>query len=760
MHVSKIRSVFILAGLLFVTALVAQEFGVGALPSLEWQRQSLEKNIEQKIDRNLAPILKSDEYLINIDISTSIPETPDFYTSEHELEMEGSADGRLSQAEELALEEGITPEEAQTKLDKKEKTKANDSDKEDDKDPQADRNNAKVKFSDASPDESAEDYILFSKLGIEAPLVDNFNDFQPDGKILLTMDASSLNGQQSNQDQAQRAAREAERRKKAELERMKSQFQQREQKLTRQIKELENATREPSVIEQAWKYNQASDIFNNLRSVDITVTFNDKLKQVTRDSVERTLNGMNFGLGSVEPSLNIEYIPMDEVKVDERSFAQKAMELLEKFNLALGLILAALIIGALAYLMLKKYMSASQEQQDSNTNMNGQLKSESSKEDEDESGKESGGGAAGDASAEDAGLDGYERLRAFLEKSPSDACLLIKRWIKTGEESENNALRGVVQQLDNASLVDIFKKLDEEEKGHWKSLLSKSLGPDKLKKAGLFISNQIVEEIILPSVIVDEEACDLLLRIKPHQAAGMIENKPELGMIILNVMNTKFVNQILSNVSEDKVEVIIQSSLEYTPEAVDSQMDNLKTALKQYLDQPVKVPFVEKVKELIPLASVSKELPLYNALASAGEIDAITEIATKRFPAFLMDELPENLLKAVMTRYPIDHKIPFLLSCEKSKRDFYLGISAPEGSKARDLIEIEFESAENDIAIQKKVRNNQEQLKQHFVDYLRNYLEEDKSFQGQVDEVVTNWVGEIAAKNETHQNIRSLNEAG
>ena len=48
---------------------------------------------------------------------------------------------------------------------------------------------SKVKFTDPDPAENPEDYIVFSKFGLEAPLIDDFNDFRPDGKILLHMDS-------------------------------------------------------------------------------------------------------------------------------------------------------------------------------------------------------------------------------------------------------------------------------------------------------------------------------------------------------------------------------------------------------------------------------------------------------------------------------------------------------------------------------------------------------------------------------------------
>lgn len=759
----SLHASFLLLMFFFSNISFGQSFGVSSLPSLEWQKKSLEDDIKNEIKTNLSPILKSNEYLINVDIVTAIPETPDFYTSEHDLEQEETSEGRLSEAEQLALETGMTPEEAQAKLDKENEEKNQEKDSEDkaSKEDEEKEQKSNIKYTDVSPEEdTAEEYIIFSKFGIEAPLVDNFNDFRPDGKVLLTMDGSQLGGSAAKARKAEKEIERLKQSKEEQINQLREQFKAREEKLAKQLADVKNQKREPSLIEQAWKYNQATNIFNNLRSVAITVTMNDQLKQVTRDSVERTLNSLSFGLGNITPTVNIDYIPMDEVKVDSRTMADKIAEFMRDHSLAIGLILASLVLGAVAYVLFRMYSKLTKESESASMNMSGQLNSEN-KNEEDESEAESGaGGGAGEAIEGSAGLDGFERFKAFLEKSKMDACMLVKKWIKTGEQEENDALRGLVQQLENSSLIEIFKLLDEDEKTQWKSLLNTSLSPEKLKKSGQFVSNQIVEEIILPSVIVDEEACDLLLKIRPQQAARMIEDKPELGMIMLNVMNTKFVNQILADVSSDMVENVISSGLEYSQEAVEEQMADLKRALRKYLDKPNKIPFLQKVKDLIPLAKASKELPLYKALASTGETYAIIELAQKKLPSCLIDELPETLLKNCLTRYPMTHKVPLLLALPEERREFYLEISAPEGTKARDLIEIEFESAENNLMVQKKIREERDSLIDHFTEFMRDYLKQDKAYESDVQQVIVDWAEGLVAGQQNTQNIRHLNEAG
>ncbi len=723
---------------LFTTTVVVSSVNgdsmVGSLPSLNWQRQNLESSIRSTLHETLAPIIKSSEYIISVDIQTTLPETPDFYTSDVDRQIDESADSQLSEAEKKAKDEGITVEEAKEKMAEQAKL-------EDEKKDEAESRGS-IRFTDEVPDENSDGYIVMSKFGVIAPLVDDFNDFKPDGKIILTMD--------SGNESADRKADEME------MDRLRSQFKEREDKFKKQLESMKNATREPSLIEQTWKYNQTVDIFSNLRSVKISVLLNEDLAQVTRDSVERALNGISFSLGSVKPSVEIDYIPMNETKSGGSIFTS-LLNFLEKFSTAIAMIIATLIIALTALFLLKQHQNSKKQAESNQMNMSGRLDSRSENESENESdGGGVGGGDPGAGLDFEKGLSGIERFQSFFEKSQVDAVMLVKRWIQSGNKEDNDALRGLVQQLENGILVELFKKITEEERGKWKSLLSSSLSPEILSKANRHISNQVVEQIILPNPIVDSEVCDLLLKLSPEQGANLVRSSLSDGAILMNVMSTKFVNQIMEQLTADITSDLIEKSLEFSMGDLESKMSGFKKSLLAVLDSRTAVPFLNKVKELIVNVNPSREGLLYAALGNSGERNFILQLATKKIPADLVFRLPTNCLKSIFSKYPISDRVEILLSLDETLREEILSAVAPEGSKNRDVLNIEFESAVNNFVLQKKLKTAKNQIFDNFVIHTRNFLSSDRSYDQEISESIDNWCSEICHEHSRSDNLSSI----
>ena len=743
----KMRKIVVTFALLFlvgqhITPLYSQDFGATFLPSIEWQKQELEDNIHKKLVNSLKPIIKSNEYLIDIQIEATPPEKPEFNKTDEEAALDAAV--AESEAKKKEEEANKTDEEKAAEAAAKEKKAQEEKKKAEDKN--------KVRLSDTDPKDIPEDSVLFSKLGLEAPLIDDFNDFQPDGKIILSM--AQADPEKDNLIESQKAKIEKAQ-EKLDAAKVK------EEELRRKLQAL-NTKPKPSAVEQLWKYNESVDIFKNLKSVKIKVQLNEELAQDTRDTISNVLNSINFNLGKVKPQLTIEYVNMKE-KFKTDVLPTKLKDIIDyasKFSVALGLLLSALLLALVAFVIFRMYKSLKENEQPQQAagGAGGPGAAEAAKDDEDED--EMGGAFSMGGEDMQGGLNGIERFRTFLSKNETEASMLIKKWIKSAEKDEQNALRAVVQQLDNSELVKIFEQLSPDERSEWKKYLDKSVDGEGLKRANLFISTQIVEEIIVPAAITDPEAQDLLLKIKPEQAAKFVQENPDLGKILMNVMNTKFVSKIIDNLESSYIDKIIDSSIYFDSSDIETQLDNFKSKLAEYQDEKKRIPFLERVQELIPIASPSRENSLFKALAKSGDQEAMYKLASQFFPAVLVPELPVNFLKTILQQYPMGPKIEMLLSIDETLKDHFVGIFAPEGSKANDMLQLEFEKAENDISVQRRVRNEGEEIWKEFVDFSRRQIKSDKTVAGDIDSMVSEWVEKVCKGQSPEQAAHSLESSG
>ncbi len=638
----KLRGCILLLVILSLNLTANELNSSGALTSLDWQKVNLEKLIRAKIDKTLSSIIKYSDYIVDVEIITTPARKPKFTPSEDNSSSEAVKKERA----------GIDG----------------------------------VRINDILPDKLPEDYVVFSKLGLEAPLIEDFNNFKKDD--------SKKDG---NAD-------------KGEL---------------------------PS-FEQLWKFNKSLDIFNNLEQVRIQVKLSDNLQESTRAIVSEVLNGINFNLNQVKPEIRVNYIDLSEKLSVAGVFNQEALELLQRFEVILAILLGSLILGTFAWILFNRWAQMSESKQESE--MAAEMSGGGASANDD---KEAGQSTLemGDTSdSEKLLVNGVERFETFLKNQKNEAILMIKKWINSGTEDELLALRSIVQLLNNDDLIIIFNSLHQEERDKWKALLGNNLEEKQIIAANKFISSEIIRDILVPSEIDDVEAADLLLKLSPESAANFINDDPELGKIVLNSMSDGFVAKIFEKMNEQEIETAVQSSVTYQKESVSDYMLDFKGKLAQYQQTEKLLPFVNKLIGLIKVTKPNNEGPLFRSLATnLKDVKKLTQIALDCFPSSLVEKLPEDILKNLLIQYPMSKKVTLILSMEENRREHFVSLFAPVGSKALDVLELEIEKTQGDIRIMRDISDDPSMFWNEFVYYVRNFIKNDQNNQNIFENLVTTW---------------------
>jgi hypothetical protein len=476
------------------------------------------------------------------------------------------------------------------------------------------------------------------------------------------------------------------------------------------------------------------------------VQLSENLHVATRDAIKKVLNSLKFNLNEITPELEISYINMEEklAGMDLPTSVKDILALASRFANMIGLIMAAVLLGIIAFVLFNKWEKMEKDKQ---ADAAAAAAPPPPKEEEKE--KDQAGGAMGGGPFDKDNTDtsnGVDRFIAFMDHSIVEAVMLVKKWLNVGEKRERNALRALVQQMENNLLIKLFAKLSDSEREQWKSYLDQQVVGTDLVESNAFISNQIVEDILVPSAIVDADVADLLMRLTPEKGAEFVRDNPDLGKILMNVMNTKFVAKILDNLDDANVEATIARGLEYKKELVEKSMEDFKKKLVKYQTSQSKVPFMQKIMDLIPMANPARENALFKALVGNSEnLDAIRPIALTYFPAVLIANLPDAILKPILQAYPIGKKVELVSSLEEDLRQKFTNIFAPAGSKSADVLELELEKISTDLMAQKKIRDQADSIWKEFVDFARTMIKANKERQGDFDNMATQWLEKIMA---------------
>jgi len=614
----------------------------GALSSLDWQKVNLENLIRGKIDKTLSPIIKYSDYIVDVEILTTPARKPKFTPTE---------------------------DSSTTEAVKKESSGIDG-----------------VRINDVLPEKLPEDYVVFSKLGLEAPLIEDFNNFKKD--------------EPKKDNNAQ----------KAEL----------------------------PTFEQLWKFNKSLDIFNNLEQVRIQIRLSKDLQETTRQTVSEVLNGINFNFNDIKPEIKVSYIDLSEKLEVAGVINQEILELMQKFEVVLAILIGSLILGVFAWILFNRWAKMSESKQESEmaAEMNGGVPHGQTEKEDSKTALD----MVDNLGDEKLFVNGVERFETFLKNQKNEAILMIKKWINSGTNEENLALRGIVQLLNNDDLIVIFNSLHQEERDKWKALLGSTLQDAELSIANKFISSEIIKDILVPSEIDDIEAADLLLKLSPEAAANFVKDDPELGKIILNSMSDGFVANIFQNLNESEIEMAVTSSMTYQKDQVSDYMLDFKGKLAQYQETEKMLPFVNKLINLIKVTKPHNENPLFKSLASnVKSVKTITDVALSSFPGSLIDRIPADILKTILIQYPMQRKVELVLSLSPEKKEFFVDLFAPVGSKASDVLDLEIEKAQGDIRVMREITDSPEKAWDDFVYFVRNYIKNDNTNQSVFENLVATW---------------------
>lgn len=634
---------FMLLSFIFISSAQAKIAAIGnVLASTEWQKVEFEQKLRQQIDDVLRGTLKEEQYIVDIKLDVSEPTQPDFM---------------------------LTPPPPIKE---------------------------KVRFTVKTADAASADYVVFQKLGLEAPIVSEFKEVKK--------------GQKSE-------------------------------------------------FELLWKYNQSLNLFNNLNSIDIKVSVDDRLNESTLNNVKKALNNINFNLSrGIQPSITVETISMtNEFKgKPEMSFLEK-LEWLSRFANMIGLITATLLAAIFALILFKKYSELKKEELAALANQNNKKDEKEEKEDKDEA-PQLAPPMPSDVNTEDQIYSGVQRFKTFFQKSPMEASMLLKKWLKTDDKMERQALCVLVQYLENNDLMNVFSLMSDSDREAWKKVLSNTELGGNLGSVAEFIGSQVVDEIIVPQKFVDEELSDLLLSTSEEQAKTFIENDLDYGAMLLNIMNVKFVSRVLENLTPELSNGALKQSFGYTDDYLKENIDTFKEKLKDYAIQKSMNPFLERVLELIPMANVQNEGPLFLTLIEKECFDELEVAANKFTPAEVIQALDSEIIGELIEYYTMSKKTELIASLENEDlKQRIISSFAPEGSTAKEMLMLELENYDTDLALQKHIKENRADIWQRYVNHCRKYLTEDVKFEEKRIELVKKWV--THKKGEEFNQTSELEEA-
>lgn len=630
----------ILAGLIIFQTTTAFAFSGN---SLTWQKLALEEKVQKKFNMTLSSLLKDNQYMVEVEAEVSEPGSPNF-----------GNDGAKTGA----------------------------------------------RVSDLKLAESRGDYIAFSKMGLEVPVVEKFLD--------------------------------EDRTKLMNLYRYNESYD-----LFKNITDI-NVT-----------------IFLSEKIPAELVEIVKKVVQSSKLSVsgiKPSIKFENIAMEWVDPAelkkaeeAKKEKPELQKKETEPKIWAKDWYEWASRWGNAVGLIFGAIIMGVIALSLFKKWKEfmeafAAKSQQ--------QNESQNKDKDENENDPKSLAALAAAANSEEDVMSSnhnFERFQQCLAQHPDEATNIVRNWLNDQDESSLLGLRGIAQQVTSEEMEKLLSGLTEYQRNKWKSLLVGQLDHHELVNANKHIFQEVVRSFLVPTQIKDGDLLNLILELSPKATCNFIKAHPTQTGILMNLLSPSVLGRILVEVNEDTAAEWLEEGSAFNVATVDENVPALKELLRSFKVSTAPAPFAQRIMTIIPSSTPAREMTLFRALAKSGGGNMVVEVARKHFPSELILELPTAILKEVMLSYPMAKRIELLFASEDYVRKFLIDVLATEGTPARDLVDMELENIERDPGRGTQIKNRSDDIWFDYVKLTRTTLAKNPLYAEYCEGLIHEWSFKLSA---------------
>lgn len=616
--------------------------------SLTWQKLALEEKVERKFTNTISTVLKDNQYLVQVDVEMSEPGAPNFGN---------------------------------------------------------DNQHSGPRVSDLNITESRGDYIAFSKVGLEVPVVEKFLD--EDRTKLMNMyrfneaydlfkNLAGVNVTVFLSDKLP-------------------------QDLVEVVKRVVNSSKlSVSGIKPSVKFETMS-----LEWIDPTLA--KKAEEEARKKAEE------------------EKKKKKEEEKEPKIWKKDWYEWASRWGNAVGLILTALILGTIAFVLFRMWKNFMEKYAELMAKKPENAKPEETGEKlPDELQVTMSNEQDQTKNLEEEELDmatqkGFERFQQCLNHHPDDAVNMVRFWINDGEEGPILALRAISQLSTPEELEKIMNSLSASQRDSWKGFLGKHLDGQELVAANKYIFQEVVKTFLVPSRIKDSEILNIIMDLNVKAICDFFGKFEDQIGILLNILSPSVIGKLLMEVDDETAEAWLLAGSEFPMAEMDQRVPTLKEALKSYLSSSAPSPFAQRILAMIPTAAPSREGTLFRALAKAGNSGMIMDAAKKNFPGELVLSMPPTFLKEVLQSYPVNKRVELLYSRPEEVKANLLNLLAEKGTPARDMLDMELEGLERDQTRGAAIQGQAEEMWGEFVKSSRTFLAKNVSYAGYADQLVKEW---------------------
>lgn len=359
------------------------------------------------------------------------------------------------------------------------------------------------------------------------------------------------------------------------------------------------------------------------------------------------------------------------------------------------------------------------------------------------------GGSTGDAQTDesarkmlDAFEKGVERFKMVLTASPDRAAQLVRQWIRNPKHGASEALTLLPQAIPLKELNTLFDRLGREERKEWRQFLALPYDQASVRKADGFIASQIVDAFLSPAPKMDEATRRELNELSLGDCVELVRENTIYGAVLAAVLPPGQVGRIFTILPPEMSSQITSESVRLSEEQLAEAGAQLKRRVLELKAQKKTVRFLEHASELMSDIGPEREGAIFSALTESGEFRLLEAAARQLFPAELLTRLPPAILKNCLDVLSVERRAEVICSRDPKERELLMAVYGAEGSRMRDLLNLEIQRIEGDEVRRKRIERQRNSLWKELADQARLQIRRDDAAREVADGLLGAWLYE------------------
>lgn len=510
-------------------------------------------------------------------------------------------------------------------------------------------------------------------------------------------------------------------------------------------------------IEEEKERSKLPKVFDVISSVKISILLDELLEEDVTNNVETVLNKLTFNL-PVKPSMDFSRVQFKQKVVEEpkKEKTIKDFSLIELLNLgakystSIGFLVTGFFLSFVSFVLFIMYSKLQKGQTSALIDSNKEIAamaSESASSSEDSSDDDTSSSletiesttetkVSSGISDEAMVASAVARFEKYFTDNKQEAATLLKKWINLKAPGSSEGLVLITQELDSEILQQTFETLNGQDRKLWRNIISNTSGEINLQVGARFIDEQILEEVIVPTDLISDETKQLLYSLDVDTFTNLLIENPEFGPLLMNTLSSSFIVKIIPRLDSSLIETLTINSVKADNEELKKQEPLLQEKLKAYHKPDLASPFSDKIMEILPFVDIDNEEYFFTAFGKNGDTKKMKEVLSSYLPAKAIYDLPEASMKIILTKMKQSSLVEFLVVTDESISSKLIEIIAPEGSKKREVLDLELSNMQTDEIKLAKLKKTKSAVESKFIAFSRKLINKSAQIQEEISPII------------------------